>query len=125
MKKLSEIPKASIECIDLPGDESSEKQRLIRKLENDGHQVIACGRGFITIERCDEDSESPIEIDGWGTIKISLYSDPDATAEYSPINLFINCQRYAATTKFFEQILNTEGRERIFELSRKLVRDDF
>ena len=125
MKKLSEIPKASIECCDLPGDEDSEKLALIKKLEDEGHQVIACGRGFITIERCENDPESPHELKDWGTIKISMYSDPDATGIYEPINLYMNCQRYASNTIFLEQLLNAEGKERIFRHDKKIIRDEW
>ena len=125
MKKLSEIPKASIECCELPGDKDSEKLKLIRKLENEGHQVIACGRGFITIERCDYDNESPKEIEDWGSLKISIYSDPDATGIYDSVHLFINCQRYAASTIFIERLINKEGKERIFKHTSQKIRDDW
>ena len=125
MKKLSEIPKASIECNELPGDEDSEEFKLIKRLENEGHQVIACGRGFITIERCEDESESPNEINGWGTLKISIYSDPDVTGEYKPINLYMNCSRYAASTTIIEQVSNNEGKERIFKHIKELLRSDF
>jgi hypothetical protein len=67
---LGDFIKHLNECNELPGDEDYERFKLIKRLENEGHQVIVCGRGFITIERCDDESESPTGINSWGTLKI-------------------------------------------------------
>jgi hypothetical protein len=85
VKKPSEIPLASVECNESAYDETSRKIQLARKLESVGHQTVACGRSIVTIERCDADDQIPPEAGpNWGTLRISIYSDPDVSGTEVP-----------------------------------------
>ena len=124
MKKLADIPAASDECCEFPDDEGSRKIALARRLEADGHQTIACGRSILTIERCESPEEAPPELKGaWGTLKISVYSDPDVSAMETPMCLYPNGSRYGMLDAFL-QIVRSDGRERISKFEEILVRDE-
>jgi len=125
MLKFDEIPRASVECNETLEDEGSRKIALARRLEAAGHRTIAVGRAIVTIERCESASECPPEVSGdWGILKLSFYGDPDVSGDEKPTCFFLEGSRFGFSRGVM-QLLNDSGRERIFELNDRLLRDDF
>lgn len=125
MKRLAEIPPASVECNEYPEEEGSRKIALARRLEAAGHQTVAIGRAIVTIERCDSTDEAPPEAGGnWGTLKISIYSDPDVSGNETPVCLFVDGGRHGFNQAVL-QMTNEVGLQRIFNLKPHQVRSEF
>ena len=121
MKKLSEIPPASVECNELPEDKMSRRVRLARKLESAGHQTIACSRSIVTIERCEAEDPVPAEAARiWGMLRISIYPDPDVSDSEMPTVLYLAGSRYGHIDAIV-QYMHEDGRSRVFELSESPI----
>jgi hypothetical protein len=123
MKKFHEIEEAEIDDEELFG-QPSRKGELISKLRAEGFHPIAVGRAVIVIEQCEEKDEIPVEAEGWKSLRLSIYSDPDVYDEEKPRYVFIQANKYGMPSVFL-QILNSENKERIFKLEEKLIRDEF
>jgi len=109
MRDISSIPAASKELLEGdeydPSDEPDDKKVLLaQKLESEGKTVICVGRGLITIERSDYEDEIKGVGSGWGTLKVSTYSDPDVSCEEVPDSaIYLKVGRYGLSSLQLEQ----------------------
>jgi hypothetical protein len=124
MTKLDDIPKASAECIEDDQDRASRKGILIARLEAEGLRPIAVGRAVLTIERTDSKDEVPAECMSPETLKLSVYSDPDVSGDEQPVCLYLEGGRYGLSAAHL-QVIAGDGRQRIFKMEQRLVRDEF
>lgn len=67
-----------------PEDPKDLKVILAKQLESQGHKVFCVGRGLLTIERTDYLDTIPKVCNGWGVMKISIYSDPSVSTKFEP-----------------------------------------
>lgn len=90
VRKLKDLPRAWKN-----GDESDpnwEKDRLIDRLESDGHRTISVERAVVIIEQCEEGDRFPT---GWSQdpLKLTVHPDPDAGFGRQPDELYIHAGR--------------------------------
>jgi hypothetical protein len=100
MKDIVEILLASQELFqgdeyDPPDDPNDNKVILAKKLESEGKRVICVGAGLITIERTENHDNIEQVTDGWGILKITVYSDPDISCIETPDSIiYIKVGKY-------------------------------
>jgi hypothetical protein len=123
MMKLHEIPKASAECNEDPEVATSRKGLLISRLESQGLSPIAICRAVVVIERTETRDEALPECRNAETLKISIYSDPDVSSTDEPECLYLECGRYGLASAHL-QVFAPDGRQRIFAMDHRQVRDE-
>ena len=124
MTKLDDIPIASVEFSEVLEDQTSRQVDLARRLEAAGHRTISVGRAILTIERTDSREELPPECQNAEVLKISIYSDPDVSGDETPVCLYVEGGRYGLASAHL-QVVAPDGRQRIFKMEARLVRDEF
>jgi hypothetical protein len=124
MMKLDDIPHASIELSEALEDETYRQLALARRLEAAGHRTISIGRAILTIERSDSREELPPECQNAEVLKISIYSDPDVSGDETPVCLYVEGGRHGLASAHL-QVVAPDGRQRIFKMEDRLVRDEF
>lgn len=90
MKKLNEIPQAWRNAN--LGDLDWEKDKLIERLENEGHKTISVDRAVIVVEQCEDGDDFP---KGWSAdpLRVTVYPDPDAGFGSEPYYVFLHAGR--------------------------------
>lgn len=101
MKKLSEIPQASLGDGDFPLDDHDDKRELIARLEGQGHKTICVGRAVVTIEQCERGDEYP---KGWveDPLRLRVYPDPCCGGE-EPDEIYVHAHRMGVMEVFLKR----------------------